>query len=261
MSSSLSNTYKGKLTIGYQSEIDRAKAENLARELSLDIDNTSACQLLVSDQNLSLKLQGQSPLSLSFITGHPPYKKVARAGIIRACKPRPGLHILDATAGWGEDAMQLARFGAQVTLLERHPVMALLLKQALDEYSQHFDHPPYQLKFYNEDAFDYLKCLPVEDYPDIIYLDPMHPTRKKSALVKKKMQILQQLIFMRERDEDNLINDRLEDIRDLIHLARERTKDSVIVKWPQRLRPLLPPHSSVPGKTIRFDRYTKTTLS
>jgi len=81
-------------------------------------------------------------------------------------------------------------------------------------------------------------------YPDVIYIDPMHPNRQKAALVKKDLQVLQQLIGA---DEDVLA---------LIHLATTRALQKVVVKWPQQLPALLKPCTSITGKTVRFDIYT-----
>ena len=71
----------------------------------------------------------------------------------------------------------------------------------------------------------------------------MHPTRQKSALVKKDMQALQQLLGADD------------DVCALLALAIKRAKHRVVVKWPQRLPALLDPDLSVPGKTVRFDIY------
>ena len=72
----------------------------------------------------------------------------------------------------------------------------------------------------------------------------MHPERQKSALVKKDMQALQQIIGADD------------DAEKLIKLAITRTKNRVVVKWPQRLAPLIKPNYSLNGKTVRFDVYT-----
>ncbi|NDH09793.1 MAG: SAM-dependent methyltransferase, partial [Gammaproteobacteria bacterium] len=98
------------------------------------------------------------------------------------------------------------------------------------------------------DATCYLATLPKESYPDVIYIDPMHPERQKSALVKKEMQVLQQLITAQGS------------AKDLLQMALIRTKNRVVVKWPQRLLPLLKPDFSFAGKTVRFDVYSAKRL-
>ena len=91
----------------------------------------------------------------------------------------------------------------------------------------------------------YLNSLSPEQYPDVIYIDPMHPMRTKSALVKKEMQALQQIIGP---DVDAL---------DLLECAIKSVKQRVVVKWPQKAPALRPPDRSIEGKTVRFDIYLK----
>ena len=47
--------------------------------------------------------------------------------LLQACKLTDQSQVLDATAGFGHDSLILASTGAQVTMLERNPLMALLL--------------------------------------------------------------------------------------------------------------------------------------
>ncbi len=164
-----------------------------------------------------------------------------KQGLVRACKPAAGLRIVDATAGWGRDAAILASFGAEVIMLERQPMMAALLQDGLTRLSPDF---PLKLGLVEADAKTWLQSLAVEDYPDVIYIDPMHPERQKSALVKKEMQVLQQLIGADK------------DVQELIQLAITRVRQRVVVKWPQRLSATLTADSSIEGKTVRFDIYT-----
>lgn len=163
-----------------------------------------------------------------------------KQGIVRACKPTKGMRVLDATAGWGRDAAILASFGADVLMLERQPIMAALLADGL---SRLLPDSPLTLSLVHADAKDYLQALLNTDYPDVIYIDPMHPERQKSALVKKDMQALQQLIGADT------------DVCELIQLAITRTRQRVVVKWPQRLPALIQPDACITGKTVRFDVY------
>lgn len=193
---------------------------------------------------LVLKTPHFSPLSVDFSVAAWA-KRCAegkKQGLIKACKPKPGMKIIDATAGWGRDAAILAGFGAEVLMLERHPIMAALLQDALKHQSE-ADSQKLKLSLVTQDALSYLSALDEKDFPDVIYIDPMHPERNKSALVKKDMQVLQDLIGP---DLDAL---------DLILLARNRVKQRVVVKWPQKTAPLVPPMHSIEGKTVRFDLY------
>ncbi len=237
-------TIFNKLEVSYANASLRSKAEQLACQLHLTVNQNSKHCLFVAEDKLSLKLQGFSLVFADFSSEIWKKRKAEgkKQAIIRACKPAPGQKIIDVTAGWGRDGAILASFGAEVLMLERQPVMAMLLEDALDRRDSE-SQKQLQLSLMQVDAKDYLKALRPENYPDVIYLDPMHPVRQKSALVKKEMQILQQMIGA---DEDAL---------ELLQIAQQRVKQKVVVKWPQKLAPLLPPSTSVEGKTVRYDIY------
>ena len=91
------------------------------------------------------------------------------------------------------------------------------------------------------DAHDYLMHLSPQNYPDVIYLDPMHPSRQKQALVKKHLQVLQTLV------PPNM------DVDGLIELARTKCKERLVLKWPVKGHKFKGTKGSLVGKTIRFD--------
>ncbi len=231
--------------VGYEREELRIQAEILAERLNYLLDKEASSCLFVTQERLALKIANFSLLYADFTSASWSKRKAEgkKQGLIRACKPAPGIKIIDATAGWGRDAAILASFGAEVLMLERHPVMAILLADALS-HRDVIDMQKMQLSLKETDAYSYLNNLDQEEYPDIIYIDPMHPERHKSALVKKDMQVLQQMIGA---DEDALA---------LIQVAITRVKQRVVVKWPQKTKSLLPAAFSIEGKTVRFDIYT-----
>ncbi len=169
-------------------------AQQLKEQLHLPINNQAQQQLLVTADKLVLKIGAFSPIYADFSSQTWQRRRDAgkNQGLIRACKPGPGVRIIDATAGWGRDAAILASFGAEVLMLERQPIMAALLSDALARQDEHAKEI-LQLKLCTTDALSYLETLSETDYPDVIYIDPMHPQRQKAALVKKDMQVLQQL--------------------------------------------------------------------
>lgn len=229
--------------IGFETDLLSDRANTLAARLNLVVDNHVLPRLSVTAEKLVLLVENFAPLFADF--SHAVWQKRRDAGkkqgLVRACKPMKGMRILDATAGWGRDAAVLASFGAEVMMLERQPVMAALLADGLSRLPEQ---SPLTMTLLNIDAKDYLQTLIPEKYPDVIYIDPMHPLRQKSALVKKEMQALQQLIGA-----DN-------DAHDLIQLALTKAKHRVVVKWPQRLASLFPTSLTIEGKTVRFDVYT-----
>jgi 16S rRNA (guanine1516-N2)-methyltransferase len=232
------------LSIGYESEEQSLQAEQLARRLNLPINNDANELLLITNEGLCLKISPFLPIHADFSRATWQKRRDAgkKQGLIKACKPTNGLRIIDATAGWGRDAAILASFGAEVLMLERNPYMAALLEDALERRDES-SKKTLNLEVLNIDAQAYLLTMKKEDVPDIIYIDPMHPTRQNTALVKKDLQMLQQMIGA---DEDAL---------ELITLAQSRAKKKVVVKWPQSLPSLLKPCSSINGKTVRFDIY------
>ena len=231
-------------SVGYECDALRDKAQLLADSLHYVLDKEACPCLFVSAQQLALKMKNFSLLSADFsaVTWSQRRSQGKKQGLVRACKPKKGIKIMDLTAGWGRDAAVLASFGAQVMMIERHPIMASLLSDAL-AHQHELDKQQMHLSLYAGDAYTYLNTLRREEYPDVIYIDPMHPERNKSALVKREMQALQQIIGM---DEDALA---------LIQLAITCVTHRVVVKWPQKIKPLLVADASIEGKTVRFDIY------
>jgi 16S rRNA (guanine1516-N2)-methyltransferase len=155
------------------------------------------------------------------------------------------LRILDMTAGLGKDAYWLAVCGAQVLLLERNPLLAECLSRAV----QLLQEDPEQMDIGNHmqvqciDALAYLAGITPDQF-DVAYFDPMFPARKKSALVKKDMQIMQAL--------------HAEDVgmQDLIETVLEKVP-KLVVKRPAHAAFLegREPHHQIQGEKIRFDVY------
>lgn len=233
------------ISVGFTEASLREDAEALANKLHVLIDHHHLPRLSLTPERLVLLVKGYLPLFADFHSAALRRRQAAgkSQGLIKACRPEPGLRIVDATAGWGRDASLLASFGATVVMIERHPVMAVLLEDALQRLNPITDPLATRLSLVATDTLSYLQSLTPEAYPDIIYMDPMHPERQKSALVKKDMQVLQQFIGA---DLDAL---------DLLQQAMSYARQKVIIKWPQHLAPLLAPSYQIEGKTVRFDCY------
>jgi 16S rRNA (guanine1516-N2)-methyltransferase len=232
--------------VGYETDALREKAQRLAEALDFAVDKDACSCLYVGVNQLALKMPNFLPMSADFsaFTWAKRASEGKKQGLVKAVKPGKQVKIIDATAGWGRDAAILASLGAEVLMLERNVVMAALLEDALLHQSDK-DRERLRLSLWKGNAHSFLNQLDPQEYPDVIYIDPMHPERNKSALVKKDLQALQQMIGA---DVDAL---------DLITLARTRVKQRVVVKWPQKTKPLLPPDASIEGKTVRFDIYLR----
>ena len=159
--------------------------------------------------------------------------------------------VIDATAGLGKDSFVLASVGCKVTMLERSPLVSALLADALIRLNE-YDANHWlvnRLHLHSGDSVEVLTQWSPSDWPapHAIYLDPMFPHRKKSALVKKEMQLLQNLLGV-DPDADSLLAPALE-------LATKR----VVVKRPASA-PFLDnskPNLSMSSKKHRFDIYLK----
>lgn len=156
--------------------------------------------------------------------------------------------VVDATAGLGLDAFLFASAGAQVTMFERSPVLhALLLdglRRGMHSPEQRVRESVARMHLQHGDSAQ-LMLQTLEDRPELIYLDPMFPERKKSAKVKKNMALLQQLLHAEPEAET------------LLHVALQIAGKRVLVKRP-RHAPFLDgrkPSFSHEGKSSRFDVY------
>lgn len=153
--------------------------------------------------------------------------------------------LFDATAGLGQDSLLLAAAGFEAHLHERNPVIAALLADAVRRARE--DEDPAlraaaaRMHVHQGDSIQAL-AMP-ETAPDVVYLDPMFPGRKKSAAVKKKFQLLHRLEAP------------CDDAEEILTAAFAAHPKKIVVK-----RPLKGPHLgdvapdyALKGKAIRYD--------
>lgn len=153
------------------------------------------------------------------------------------------LTAIDATAGLGEDAILLAAAGFRVQLYERNPIIAALLRDALERAAKvdALSDIVSRMTFAEADSITALQGL--SERPDIILLDPMFPERQKSALIKKKFQLL------------HSIEQPCQDEEQLLQAAMQAHPRKIIIKRPLKgpyLADVRPNHS-LSGKAIRYD--------
>jgi 16S rRNA (guanine1516-N2)-methyltransferase len=151
--------------------------------------------------------------------------------------------VFDATAGLGRDAFILATLGCDVLMCERSPVVYELLRDALARAGEFEWFQKLSLKLIHADATAYLSTM--DHRPDVIYIDPMYPPKNKSALPKKEM------ILLRE-----IVGDDLDSVK-LLAVALRVAKKRVVVKR-ARLAPTISdqkPSFVYEGKSSRFDVY------
>lgn len=155
--------------------------------------------------------------------------------------------IVDATAGLGRDAFVLASLGCPVTLVERSPVAAALLDDALERAAATPETAGIaaRMRLVHADGRQWLLTLEGDLRPDVVYVDPMFPDTSKSAASKKEMQAFQAVIG------DDL------DTEELLQAARAAAKKRVVVKRPRLGAPIAGAARSgeIVGKSTRFDLY------
>jgi 16S rRNA (guanine1516-N2)-methyltransferase len=151
--------------------------------------------------------------------------------------------IVDATAGLGRDAFLLASLGAEVVLIERSPDIHRLLEDGMARAGQaggDVAEVIERMTLLHGDARDLLPTLS----PEVVLVDPMHPPRKKSALVKNEMRLIREIVGT---DGDSL---------DLMKVALATARKRVVLKWPRRADPMEgigPPSHQITGKSTRYD--------
>jgi len=159
-----------------------------------------------------------------------------------------GRKAVDATAGLGRDSLHLLALGFEVVAIEQSAVLAFLsleaLSAALAQEGQ--DSELNFLKIVHADARHYLKKLYDEKVlADVIFLDPMFPQKKKSALSGKEMQIFHYLFKHQPQVE-----------RELLKIALDVVADRVVVKRPLAALPVcLGARHQYRGKSVRYDVY------
>ncbi len=160
------------------------------------------------------------------------------------------LRAVDATAGFGEDSLLLAAAGYNVELYEYDPVIAALLRDALRRAAKSSDDAlrdaVSRMDLREGDSVSAMRAMAgSNEPPDIVLLDPMFPERRKSALVKKKFQLLQQLESPCEGADEG----------ELLEAAEAAGPRRIIIKRPLK-GPYLAgrrPGYSITGKAVRYD--------
>ena len=207
---------------------------------------TGDCELRQGEDGLELVGNGMV-LRADFMRLLPRLRpdRLGRELLVRAARVRgvASPAVIDATAGLGEDSLLLAAAGFSVTMFEKDPVIASLLRDALERASNEpqLTKVVSRMRLVEGDSVVGLRELGFA--PDVVFLDPMFPERTKSAAVKKKFQLLHLL----ERPCDNE--------RELLEAALAARPRKVVVKRPPKgpaLAGARPSHS-LAGKAVRYD--------
>ncbi len=245
---------------------DDAQSRALAQQLGLVLVQAppgDALWLRYGEQGLELggdKRQFGAPIRADLVGGGVAHRRQFGGGrgqlIARACGLKQGVspEIVDATAGLGRDSAVLASLGARVLMIERHPVVAALLSDALVRACEidALKALTQRLQFARGDSSQTLGALVAASdiAPQVIHLDPMYPHQDKSALVKKEMRLFRRLVG------DDA------DAPQLLAQALDIATHRVVVKRPRGAPPIEgpPPSHELVSKNSRYDLYVHRSL-
>lgn len=235
-------------------------ARDWARRLGLPFGGTAGYALQLGPEGLQLALLGPEapgPVRVDFVAGAAAHRRQFGGGsgqmIARAVGIQPGIRpsILDATAGLGRDAFVLAGLGCDVTLIERHPLIAALLEDGLSRARGDavIGSVVARMRLLAGNSIELMRAWKGEA-PQVVYLDPMFPHRDKSALVKKEMRLFRPLVG----DDD--------DAPALLDAALALASHRVVVKRPRKAQGVggVAPAYALEGNSSRFDIYPKRSL-
>ncbi len=212
-------------------------------------------QLIFGDEHIELyDQQLNTSIYVDFVSGALAHRQQFGGGRGQAIAKAIGLKqgknpaVLDVTAGLARDAYILATLGCRITLVEQSPILCALIEDGIKrglENEQSAQILSGQFELHNQNAIDFMNKLSEQQRPDVIYIDPMYPERKKSALVKKDMQILQRLLGKDENDGA------------LLEAALDCARERVVVKRPSHAPCLTDtkPATSISSKKTRYDIY------
>lgn len=174
--------------------------------------------------------------------------------------------IIDMTAGLGRDSFILASAGLKVLMIERNPVLYLLLQDALKQLQNQSVANNLELVYCDSTDASitdiitdvtsrWYKQSPIELS---VYLDPMYQNTSvgKRSLVKKDTQMLHRLVQAEINEENNKM---------LFQQASQVATNKIVVKRPKSADFIhREAHDCIVGSTHRFDvyytqRFTKIT--
>ncbi len=156
-----------------------------------------------------------------------------------------GLKAIDATAGMGEDSLLLAASGYEVVMYEQNPVIAALLRDSIRRAKKNpkLKEIVSRMKLIEGNSAELMH---LQTNIELIYLDPMFPSKKKSSLTNKKLQLIQKL-------EQPCFEEEV-----LLDAAIAANPKKIIIKRPHNGKYLADrkPDYSVSGKAIRYDCFS-----
>lgn len=158
-----------------------------------------------------------------------------RSPLSRACGVREGMTVLDAFAGWGTDGLTLATLGCVVTCCELQPLVFAMLYDRIKRFKRR------SLDCIRVDVRELLADQ-VRRW-DVVYLDPMFPAHRKTALPSYPMQVLADLAEQSDASE-------------IAKWSFKCANQRVVVKNRTTSPPLITaPDWQIRARSVRFDVY------
>jgi hypothetical protein len=158
----------------------------------------------------------------------------------RAIKEKEVL-VFEMMGGFGRDGLILHHQGHKLVTTERDLFIYLGLRLA-HLWAKIFYEKKWQWDLHYGDGEKWLEKNQDISF-DVIYLDPMYPEKKKSALPKKNLQLLQKLTESGGE----------QDVNELVTKCREYAIKKVILKRPHHAPLGSDIHYQLKSKLVRFD--------
>ena len=215
----------------------------------LDLKPTEGFWLNFKNEELFIEFADQwSDIRLDFVETFSRFKQGKQkpfSNLLKKVFGKPK-EIIDLTCGFAEDSLILVFFGHKVISLERNPVMAALLENALsrarndDEFGELFK-SSLDIKFCSASKF-----IEENDLSNKwLYFDPMFGDQSgKKSLSSKRMQFLSQFAGSDE------------DWKSVFNSCLQSKAKSLIFKHSNKApMPEIKPNEVIMGKTVRFDKH------
>ena len=237
----------------YSSDKCKSSAETIATSIgttsSDEKEMIQHCHLYLSETGLSFfhpEARSTKKFKIDFNSGTTLWRtnRVEHEKLIKKAlgKHEAPLNILDCTAGMLQDSLLFLSLGHKVTAVEQSKILFHLLSDAINRSN---DQKIFKaLTLINANACSYISK---GQKFDVIYFDPMYPTRKKSALGSGQLEYLARILAI-----ESIENDSTQDFEFLSSLPIKK----MIVKRPIKAEPFSKKiNYQVLGKTTRFDIY------
>lgn len=225
--------------------------KKIANYLNLKIvhNEPDSSHLLYNEKGLSYisnLSNNKSILHINFLKGSLGWR-IRRSEHESSLKKAIGKHsnqltIFDATAGQLNDSMIFLSLGHKVVAVEQSKILYLLVSDAIKRADHELPILD-NLKFINGNSIEIFKKY--NNYFDVIYLDPMYPTVKKSAKRSGNLNCIKEILSY-----EDFMNDGDKLIADFMDLKHKK----IIIK-----RPLKSENNysninyQIKGKAIRYD--------